>query len=128
MIMLKYLFYKLYKLAVIIDADNIPEHRVGMIMSLLEFLNLVELYILTSSRVFFTSSRKVLSEEIIAIVIIYLLLAFFNYLLCIRHGRYLIIERRFRTESRKRRIIGTILVSLYILITVFLTFYAAYKS
>lgn len=122
------MFYKLYKLEKIIGYDETPEHTTVVIMSLFEFLNLLALYVLTSFRTYITSSKNPLIEEKIFGVIIYLLLGLMNYLLCVRKGKYLKIEKRFRIENRKQRIIGTALVSLYILLTVLLTFYATSKS
>ena len=128
MIILKYIFYKFYKLLKILDTDKTPEYKAHFLLSMFESFNLLEFYILTSFRTLFTSNKSPLIEEKIMGAIIYSSLFYLNYLLLVKKGRYLKIENRFRAESRKQRIIGTIFVAIYIFLTVFLLFYATYKS
>lgn len=117
---MKYLFYKLYRGALFIREGGDPELRAYFVFSLLEELNLYNIYLII---VAITNSRSAPSISDGAIAILTLFVFLTNYLLFLYKDKYLKIAERYKHESKTHRLIGIYLTFFYVFISVSVMFY-----
>ncbi len=123
--MYKYIFYKLYKIAKKTEKNWTPEMRMPASLaittiSILQFLNLMTL------KIFLVHGLKTLKQTFLSkeiVIIIGLFLYIINYFLFMRNKKYLLLEEKFDKESRKLKLIKTILFWIYVLLSFLLLFY-----
>lgn len=119
MVLMKYLFYKFYKVIKIIDTDNIPEWTTTFLLTILEILNLAVLVELINSYVFKLPIVQLIENKL-TLPFVCIILFVPNYYLFIKNKKYLLIEERFTKESPKRKILGNIMLTIYLLLSILL--------
>ena len=115
--MFNYIFYKLYKLAKVTEKQwhskqRMPEVVALFLFSMLQFMNLITIYIVLIKEISFLNHFKL---DLLLIVIIGLILYFVNYKLFIKASTYLKVEKRYDDEKRLKRKSKDIFFWLYIL-------------
>jgi hypothetical protein len=108
-----YLFYKIYKFALSLKLDDSPYTTLTSI-TLLEFFNLMIIQNLLHIKI---PVNKYL------VWLFVLVLLFVNYLIFLRKKRYLKIIDRYEGQEAKQKIIGSICVITYTILTIFFAFY-----
>ncbi len=118
---MKYLYYKLWQLFTRIKTNDMPATNAMIFITIWQFLNLSLVYILFKYyfHMKFTLSSK---EDIyITIVIIYSVSTLLNYLFLYKKREK--IYEKYKDESKKQKLIGNILLILYIVGSFALVFY-----
>ncbi len=115
--LMQYLFYKFYKLSLIVDIDKIPEWKAYFLLSCFEISNFFVIMKLFDSYVLSIQLKSIVNFKP-SILIIFALVTITNYFFYIKGKKYLRIEQLFMNESRTKRIIGNIAVILYIIISI----------
>jgi len=118
MIVYKYLFYKFYSFSKSIgnvgvanEANAWMNSTIFIWFNLLSFKYIIEVQI---KRELFNGSFDFLLAVVVGI---------FVYLISVRHDSFLQYEKLFLTQKRSKRIIGTMLVIIYCMISVTIFFY-----
>ncbi len=126
--LLEYVFYKFYRSSQIFDSDDIPEWKAVLFLSLIHLLNFIVVFVETPLRKILRELTEVTYfEEKVKIVVIYGILVFFNYHLFVKDKKYITIEKKFKNESKKNKIIGTIFVTSYVIFSNVIIFLTAKK-
>lgn len=122
--MYKYIFYKLYQISKRTEkqwgsGQGIPEWIAIFSISMLQFVNLITLYvILVHGLSFFDNYDLSFSNIIVTGLILYIL----NYLFFVRDNKYSKIEKYYDKDSNKLKKTKTILFWLYVVVSFVLMF------
>lgn len=114
----EYLFYKIYCGLRNLGNWELADSTV-FVLSIFIGLNINVICFLV-----FPISENFLEENKVSFFIFYASIIVFNYFFFLRNKKYLEIEKRFKKESRKQKLIGDIVVSVYAVATVVSIFIA----
>ena len=127
-----YVFYKIYKLNLSVDIafqkNEAPHWRAVIIFSFLLSLNIRTLFSLAflfNSTEYFANIARI---SPIRMLIIFICLIFINYLYFIKDNRYIKIHKIFENENKRARMIGSVLVLLYTLLTIIILILTGIKA
>ena len=113
-----YLFYKIYKLINFFgNTDFYPEANAWFFTSMCLWLNMLTIFSIIELRL-----GRVLTI-IIYLIIFYILYLAFTFIYFLRKERYIKIVEYYDEQSKSKKLRGTIIVSLYVLVTIILEFY-----
>lgn len=119
--LLKYLYYKFYKLSLIVDIDKIPEWKAYFLFSGLLMTNLWILAKLIDKYIYSFAILEIVSNKW-SYYIIFSIVFGFNYIIFLKGKKYLEIIKQFETETDIQRKMGNIGLFVYIVISVVLIF------
>jgi hypothetical protein len=119
--LLKYLYYKFYKVSKIIDSDNIPEWTSYFSFAGLQMANLWVLAKLVDRYVYSFSIMDIVKNKWSYSVIFFIVFGL-NYLIFMKDKKYLEIEKMFANETNTKRTIGNIGLFVYVVISIALIF------
>lgn len=121
---LKYSFYRFYQLLKSAGNADVPEYFAIMLMSVLFGLNTFTIfsiiYVVTGVSVDISQAPKLFS------VLLFLGLLIFFYISFVRKDRHIEIIKEYENETSKKKIIGTVSVISYILISICLLMFCTY--
>ena len=117
---MQYLFYHLYRVASSIREGGDPEQRALFFLTMLQMINFYSIYQLILSLVL--NNKYKISITIIIVVVI---AAFtINYFLYLSKDKYRNIFVRFNEKSKIWNLVGMIVLSVYIILSIIIVFYA----
>lgn len=119
--LLKYLYYKFYKLSLIVDIDKIPEWKAYFLFSGLLMTNLWILAKLIDRYIYSFGILEIVSNKWSYYIIFFIVFGF-NYIIFLRDKKYLEIIKQFETETGIQRKMGNIGLFVYIAFSVTLIF------
>lgn len=114
---MKYLYYKLWQCFKRIPTNDMPATNAMIFITTWQFLNLSLVYILLK----YYFHIKFTIDNYITIVVIYSVLTLLNYLFL--YKKRMMIYEKYKDESKKQKLIGNILLILYIVGSFALVFY-----
>ena len=114
----EYLFYKIYCGLRNLGNWELADSTV-FVLSIFIGLNINVICFLV-----FPISENFLEENKVSFFIFYASIIVLNYFFFLRNKKYLEIEKRFKRESRKQKLIGDIVVSVYAVATIVSIFIA----
>jgi hypothetical protein len=118
---LKYLYYKFYKVMKIIDTDKIPEWKAYFLFSALLMTNIWVFAKVINKYVYAFSILDIVKNKI-SYFIIFTIVFSLTYLVFMKDKKYLEIERIFSDETNTKRIIGNIGLFIYVMVSIILIF------
>lgn len=127
MAVMKYLFYKLYKVIKIIDTDSIPEWTTTFLFTILEVFNLAVLLELFNRYVLVLPIEQLIQNKL-SLPIVCIILFVPNYYNFIKDKKYILIEKLFMKESQKKKILGNIMLTVYLLLSILLFLFVWVKQ
>lgn len=119
--LLKYLYYKFYKLSLIVDIDKIPEWKAYFLFSGLQMTNLWILAKLVDRYIYSFAILEIVKNKWSYYIIFFIVFGF-NYMTFLKGKRYLEIIKQFEDETNNQKRIGNIGLFVYIVISVVLIF------
>lgn len=119
--LLKYFYYKFYKLSLIVDIDKIPEWKAYFLFSGLQMTNLWILAKLIDKYIYSFAILEIIQNKLSYYIIFFIVFGF-NYMTFLKGKKYLEIVKQFEGEINIQRKIGNIGLFVYIVISIILIF------
>lgn len=113
-LIVKYLYYALYRILLNVKTNNIPAFTAVALMSLFEFLNIVTILQFLPNILTINYSSKEQGE--LTYITAGIILVIINYFFLLNDLPYL--NERYQNDSKNKRVLGTILVISYGVISI----------